>query len=226
MPLLQIQSGKHRGKSLRLHDGVLIIGRGESADLKIASAEISREHCRVRVDGENVFVCDLGSANGTYVDGNVIAAVREAADSDGPISGETLLAVGSQLHIGPMEFQRVERGQAPKPKAADEPAKRRPKKKGKSSGKVSAAVLKKATDTGQTASEDDALAWLTEDVPNPASGESDTSIIPRNDLPSAGGTKPASKSEAKKDAKPEPRVFASVAEEAADIFRRHAAGER
>ena len=220
MPLLQIESGPHRGKTIRFSDGIIVIGRGETANLKIGSAEISREHCRIRVDGDNVFVCDLGSANGTYVDGNVIAAVKKAAGTDGPISGETLLAVGAHLHIGPMAFRRIDPNEPIKPAAeidpppaphapAETPAAKPPK-----SSKVSARVLKASQKSVKepstnTASEDDALAWLTEDVPNPASGESDTSILTGAQA-----------------APPKPRVFESVAEEAADIFRRHREGER
>ena len=203
MPLLQIQSGKHRGKTVRLREGTLVIGRGETADLRIASAEISREHCRIRVAGEAVFVSDLGSANGTFVAGNEIA-------------GEQPLVHGQQLHVGPMAFRLIDPKQGKLESDSSAPAK--PKRR-----RVAASVLKKPK-PAPAASEDDALAWLTEDVPNPTSGEEDTNIMTSDEVRQAQEAAPVgSDSEAEVPAIPPPSAdsFDTVAEEAADIFRRH-----
>jgi two-component system cell cycle response regulator len=64
----------------------LTIGRRDDADILLADEGISRRHATLRVDGEHALVKDLGSANGTYVDG---ARVQEA-----------ILSNGSRVHIG------------------------------------------------------------------------------------------------------------------------------
>ncbi len=46
-----------------------VIGRGDDVDLRIDDSEASRHHARVRLHGGLWFVEDLGSRNGTYVDG-------------------------------------------------------------------------------------------------------------------------------------------------------------
>ncbi len=49
-------------------DGVTI-GRTAPSDVAIASPEISRKHCRIELRGDVALVSDLGSTNGTFVDG-------------------------------------------------------------------------------------------------------------------------------------------------------------
>lgn len=65
----------------------LKIGRTSPADIVIADSEVSRGHCMVTIVGEDVVVADLGSTNGTYVDGTRVTA-------------PTVLPVGSVLQVG------------------------------------------------------------------------------------------------------------------------------
>ena len=58
----------------------VVIGRGAEADLRISDPGISRRHAEIRVQGRGAKVIDLGSTNGTTVDG---AKVREATLRDG-----------------------------------------------------------------------------------------------------------------------------------------------
>ncbi len=52
-----------------------IIGRGEQAQLRLADVGISRRHARLDFDGNQVVLTDLGSTNGTTVNGQRISAV-------------------------------------------------------------------------------------------------------------------------------------------------------
>jgi hypothetical protein len=58
----------------------LVVGRGAEADLRINDPGISRRHAEFRLDGRQVKVADLGSTNGTLVDGQ---KVRETTVRDG-----------------------------------------------------------------------------------------------------------------------------------------------
>ncbi len=69
----------------------LILGRQRGCGLRVAAHEISRQHCRIRVHGKQVTVLDLGSANGTFVNGRLV-------------QGEQLLTPGDHLQIGPVTF--------------------------------------------------------------------------------------------------------------------------
>ncbi|MBC7976704.1 MAG: sigma 54-interacting transcriptional regulator [Myxococcales bacterium] len=47
--------------------GDVVIGRSESANLRIDDASVSRQHARLVIDGDGVTLIDLGSHNGTFV---------------------------------------------------------------------------------------------------------------------------------------------------------------
>ncbi|HLJ10077.1 MAG TPA: FHA domain-containing protein [Planctomycetaceae bacterium] len=70
-----------------------LIGRNPECNLRIASGQVSRRHCLVKVVGSGVSVRDLGSANGTRLNGETILA-----EVDVPI------LPGSTLVVGPLKF--------------------------------------------------------------------------------------------------------------------------
>ncbi|BCJ27136.1 hypothetical protein Asera_12440 [Actinocatenispora sera] len=63
------------GRQFALAIGSTIIGRGEQAQLRLADVGISRRHARLDFDGTRVVLTDLGSTNGTVVNGQRISAV-------------------------------------------------------------------------------------------------------------------------------------------------------
>ena len=56
-------------KVVPLLQDVTVIGRGADADLRLPDTGVSRAHAEVRLDGETVMLKDLGSTNGTSVNG-------------------------------------------------------------------------------------------------------------------------------------------------------------
>lgn len=59
---------------IQLADGEHLIGRHPSSIVPIESRKVSRNHAVIRVAGEQATLVDLGSRNGTFVDGRQIAA--------------------------------------------------------------------------------------------------------------------------------------------------------
>ncbi len=72
-------------------DRDLTIGRKPPADIVIADTEVSSKHLRVRPDGDRVMVADLGSTNGSSIDGGPKLAANV----------ETPLVPGQKLKVGP-----------------------------------------------------------------------------------------------------------------------------
>jgi pSer/pThr/pTyr-binding forkhead associated (FHA) protein len=64
-----IENGFYEGLEVVIDRDWLVIGRGRSADLVIAEATISRVHAAIGFDADGFYVQDLGSTNGTQVDG-------------------------------------------------------------------------------------------------------------------------------------------------------------
>jgi hypothetical protein len=73
-PSLEIERGPHTGarRTLPLPGAVLVIGRGDEAGWVIATRGLSRAHAEVRRGWDGVTVVDLGSRNGTRIDGAVL----------------------------------------------------------------------------------------------------------------------------------------------------------
>ena len=63
------------GRQYAVAMGQTTIGRGEQAQIRLPDVGISRRHARVDYDGTQVLVTDLGSTNGTMVNGQRITTV-------------------------------------------------------------------------------------------------------------------------------------------------------
>jgi len=73
MPKLAIIQGIQTGKTFDIGDReVSVIGRGMTADVVIADASVSRSHARIINAGTDFVIEDMGSANGTWVDGQCV----------------------------------------------------------------------------------------------------------------------------------------------------------
>jgi adenylate cyclase len=54
----------------------VIVGRDESCDVRILSKSVSREHCAIEQDGDQMVLRDLGSSGGTYLQGSRVDKVQ------------------------------------------------------------------------------------------------------------------------------------------------------
>jgi pSer/pThr/pTyr-binding forkhead associated (FHA) protein len=66
---VKVMRGFYQGLELSVNRDWVVIGRGRSADLAIAEPTISRAHAAIGYGEEGFFVQDLGSTNGTRVNG-------------------------------------------------------------------------------------------------------------------------------------------------------------
>jgi len=64
---LQIVGGPNAGQSVPLGDDPILLGRGTDAAIRLDDDYVSTRHARFATNGEQWFVEDLGSTNGTYV---------------------------------------------------------------------------------------------------------------------------------------------------------------
>lgn len=80
--VLRVVGGKHNGREIKIAVPKFIIGRGEGAHLRPSSDLVSRQHCGVSVQDGQVIVEDLGSRNGTFVNGEQLTAPHKARSGD------------------------------------------------------------------------------------------------------------------------------------------------
>ena len=62
--------------------GEAVIGRGSAADVSVPDPSISRRHALARLEGKTVVLEDLGSANGTFLNGNPVRSATRAEHGD------------------------------------------------------------------------------------------------------------------------------------------------
>ncbi|MFI5909818.1 FhaA domain-containing protein [Dactylosporangium sp. NPDC051541] len=75
------------GRRYTMQSGETIIGRGRQADLRVRDEGVSRRHASLRYDGKNLALMDLGSTNGTLLNGR-------------PVTEPTLVNRGDVITLG------------------------------------------------------------------------------------------------------------------------------
>lgn len=78
-PALVVVRGRSAGEEHPLLREKLVLGRGPGADIVIDDAEMSSHHAAIEFTGDGFRICDLGSTNGTFVNGKPIHAGDLAA---------------------------------------------------------------------------------------------------------------------------------------------------
>jgi diguanylate cyclase (GGDEF)-like protein len=69
---LIVLAGTNVGEMFKIAGHDISIGRGQNADIQLLDEGISRQHCRIFVDGADMLVQDLDSRNGTFANGQRI----------------------------------------------------------------------------------------------------------------------------------------------------------
>jgi hypothetical protein len=83
-------AGLRAGSAYDLSEGALL-GRGDGADIRLEDTFASTRHARLVPQGDVIVLEDLGSTNGTYLNGE-------------PLRGPQPLHVGDEIRIGDSEF--------------------------------------------------------------------------------------------------------------------------
>ena len=165
MTELIIQTGKHQGKKIDLAGLDCIIGRHEACKIRIASNDVSKQHCRLRHQEAGVYAKDLGSRNGTFV-------------NDVALAEETLLKPGDLLRVGPMTFLVSQTKSAPAP-AMNSTAKSKPAKQASADDDLIAEWLSEGGELEKSSNDTTVV------IPSPGSEKA-------KQKPAAGGKPPSS----------------------------------
>jgi pSer/pThr/pTyr-binding forkhead associated (FHA) protein len=89
--ILHVANGRNAGAKVPVQRHRFVIGRAKDCHLCAHSEEVSGHHCEILVQPNGVLVLDLGSRNGTFVDGR-------------PIEGPCALYDGARLRVGSLEL--------------------------------------------------------------------------------------------------------------------------
>ena len=89
--------------------GAIVAGRAPEAELRVQHSSVSRRHATIRIDDGVLRVADLGSHNGTRVNGELVAETRTLASGDVVGIGDIVLVVH---YASPAAVARSEYGEA------------------------------------------------------------------------------------------------------------------
>ena len=93
---LTVIAGPNRGTSYAVQDGETSIGRQAGNGVVLPSSKVSKRHCVLVVNNEELTVKDEGSSNGTFVNG-VLAKIRKLRPGDRISVGEYVMEVTKPL---------------------------------------------------------------------------------------------------------------------------------
>lgn len=74
----------------------VIVGRDETCDIRILAKSVSREHCAIEQEGDELVLRDLGSSGGTFMGGKKIETIR--------------LEDGMEINVGPAVLKFYDSG--------------------------------------------------------------------------------------------------------------------
>lgn len=90
---LRVESGPERGRAVEIATPVLTIGRQDGNDIVFDDPRVSRRHLRIEINAGIPYLTDLGSSNGTFVNGQRVEGVRALHSDDIVSLGESRLRV-------------------------------------------------------------------------------------------------------------------------------------
>jgi pSer/pThr/pTyr-binding forkhead associated (FHA) protein len=108
---LKRQDGANLGSDIAVHGKRFVIGSGPESNMRCPSSTISESHCEIIAEDGGIFLRDLRSESGTFINGERVTAKRPIANGD-------------HLRVGKLEFEVVI--SAPAPAATNSQAKRKP----------------------------------------------------------------------------------------------------
>jgi hypothetical protein len=111
---LTVRQGPQPGQSFYLTKPTLIIGREAGSDVVVNHPEVSRRHASLTWDGRQFIIQDLGSANGTFVNGVRLTAPQVLQPGD-------VIGLGQVVLLGFQATLPVVRPARPEPRRKVEP---------------------------------------------------------------------------------------------------------
>jgi sigma-B regulation protein RsbU (phosphoserine phosphatase) len=112
MPEIEVQSTSGPRRRVPMTDGRMIIGRGEESHVFLPDYRLSRRHAEVeqRIDG--FYIVDLGSTNGTFLNGQRVVGERRLSDGDLISLGDSRLVFSSGASDDTVEGGALDGAQA------------------------------------------------------------------------------------------------------------------
>jgi pSer/pThr/pTyr-binding forkhead associated (FHA) protein len=99
--LIERGESSEQTREISLGQSEFLIGRGADCDLRLRVSSISRHHCLIRLGSDDATLVDLGSSNGTFVNGKRVRSQANLASGDELLIGSCrfLIELGDEARI-------------------------------------------------------------------------------------------------------------------------------
>jgi pSer/pThr/pTyr-binding forkhead associated (FHA) protein len=131
----------------------IVVGRTNECDLRVPLSSVSRQHCEILVQDEQIKLRDLGSSNGTFQNDS---RVQEAA-----------LQAGDEIGVGPVVFTLVIDGKPAKIAPVRTVVTAEPKAKAPAGGGAGTAPAKPAKKAASARDKDEVIPAFVDDANSP-----------------------------------------------------------
>lgn len=123
---LVVRQGVKVGTTYYITSAEVILGREEETDISVRDPEVSRRHARISWQSGNHYVEDLGSTNGTFLNGSLVTSPQPLRSGDTIGIGQTLLVFQTEADAIPAQPPTAPAYSAPPPPSpAAPPAKQK-----------------------------------------------------------------------------------------------------
>ncbi|MBQ9069408.1 MAG: FHA domain-containing protein, partial [Eggerthellaceae bacterium] len=95
---LTIQAGSNRGNTYDLPANDFVIGREAKCYIVVDDGKVSREHVKFVYTSGSWSALDMGSVNGTYINGQRLSGQQQLNNGDTVKIGDTILVFGKAAH--------------------------------------------------------------------------------------------------------------------------------
>ena len=97
---LAVIMGANAGQIYTVTKPRTVLGRGTESDVQLHDSEVSRRHAMLEIKGDAATVSDLGSTNGTYVDGVRVRSKDIEAHQEFALGTTTLMFIVTEMNEG------------------------------------------------------------------------------------------------------------------------------
>jgi predicted Zn finger-like uncharacterized protein len=95
---LAVIMGANAGQIYTVTKPRTVLGRGTESSVQLQDSEVSRKHAMLEIHGDEATVVDLGSTNGTYVDGVRIQKATIYSNQEFSLGTTTLMFIVTDMH--------------------------------------------------------------------------------------------------------------------------------
>ncbi len=88
---------KYENKEIEVGEGEYLLGRSKDCQVKFLGESVSRKHAKLRIEGDNIYIEDIGSSNGTFVNGRLVRSITSIHPEDRIHLGKVVMIIKEKM---------------------------------------------------------------------------------------------------------------------------------